>query len=98
MTRHFATANADAYADDGYMNNAFAKGATGVGELAKILAAITDDLWARGYTNEDLAKIYGGNKMRVFAQVWEGKSAAQFNAEHGERVRLREQMRKHHTR
>jgi membrane dipeptidase len=90
----FATKNAEVYADGGYMIDAFNKGATGSGELAKILAAITDDLWERGYTNEDLAKIYGGNKMRVFAQVWEGKSAAQFNEEHAERLRLREEFRK----
>ena len=94
----FATANADMYADGGYMIDAFNKGATGNGELAKILAAITDELWSRGYTNEDLAKIYGGNKMRVYAQVWEGKSAAQFNEEYSERLRLREEFRKHFTR
>ena len=57
------------------MIDAFNKGATGNGELAKILAAITDDLWARGYSNEDLAKIYGGNKMRVYAQVMGGQAA-----------------------
>lgn len=94
----FATANADMYADGGYMINAFNNGATGNGELAKILAAITDELWSRGYTDEDLAKIYGGNKMRVYAQVWEGKSAAQFNEEYSERLRLREEFRKHFTR
>ena len=80
------------------MINAFNKGATGSGEMAKILAAITDDLWARGYTNEELAKIYGGNKMRVYAQVWEGKSAAQFNEEYTERLRLREELRKRYSR
>lgn len=26
--------------------------------------AITDELWKRGYSSEDLAKIYGGNKLR----------------------------------
>ncbi len=66
--------------------------------MAKILAAVTDDLWARGYTNEELAKIYGGNKMRVFAQVWEGKSEAQFNEEYTERLRLREELRKRYSR
>jgi membrane dipeptidase len=90
----FATKNADVYNDGGYMIDAFNQGATGSGELAKILAAVTDNLWARGYTNEDLAKIYGGNKMRVFAQVWEGKSAEQFNEEYTERLRLREEFRK----
>ncbi len=72
LVLQFATANASLYDDGGYMIDAFNKGATGNGELAKILAAITDDLWARGYSIEDLAKIYGGNKMRVYAQVWEG--------------------------
>ncbi|MEM9058917.1 MAG: membrane dipeptidase [Pseudomonadota bacterium] len=91
----FAKANADLYNDGGYMIDAFNKGATGNGELAKILAAMTDDLWARGYTNDDLAKIYGGNKMRVFAQVWEGKSAEQFRAEYPGRLRVRERMRRY---
>lgn len=89
----FATANAEMYADGGYMIDAFNRGATGNGELAKILAAITDDLWARGYSNEDLAKIYGGNKMRVYAQVWEGVSAKQFAEDYAERVRLRRELR-----
>ncbi len=88
----FATKNAAMYDDGGYMIDAFNKGATGNGELAKILAAITDDLWARGYSNEDLAKIYGGNKMRVFAQIWEGKPPEQFLQEYPERLRMREQF------
>ena len=95
----FAEANADLYDDGGYMIDAFRKGATGNGELAKILAAITDDLWERGYSNEDLAKIYGGNKMRVFAQVWEGKAPEIFLSEYPERLRLRQQLRRYfHTR
>ncbi|MEM1129652.1 MAG: membrane dipeptidase [Pseudomonadota bacterium] len=88
----FATANAAMYDDGGYMIEAFNRGATGNGELAKILAAITDDLWARGYTNEDLEKIYGGNKMRVYAQVWEGKPPEVFLEEYPERLRLREEL------
>ncbi len=66
----FAKKNAAMYPDDGYMFGAFDKGATGCAELAKILPAITDELWKRGYKNEDIAKIYGGNKMRVFKKVW----------------------------
>lgn len=66
----FAKKHSDMYPDEGYMFGAFDKGATGCGELAKILPAITDELWKRGYKNEDIAKIYGGNKMRVFNQVW----------------------------
>lgn len=71
-TMDFVAKNAAMYADDGYMVNAFNRGATGCGELSKILPAITDELWKRGYTNEDLKKIYGGNKMRVYREVWEG--------------------------
>ena len=89
----FAKANAGMYTDGGYMIDAFNRGATGSGELAKILAAITDDLWARGYSNEDLVKIYGRNKMRVYAQVWEGMSSERFNETYRERVRLRDELR-----
>ncbi|MGI9523735.1 MAG: dipeptidase [Hyphomicrobiaceae bacterium] len=85
----FAKKNADIYNDGGYMINAFNKGATGSGELAKILAAITDELWKRGYSNDDLVKIYGRNKMRVYAQVWEGVAPKKFNATYRERLRLR---------
>lgn len=94
----FATAYASMYDDGGYMIDAFNQGATGTGELAKILAAITDDLWARGYNNEDLAKIYGGNKMRVFAQVWEGKKPEKFLSEYPERLRMREALKSFHSR
>mgnify|MGYP001823569253 CR=1 FL=1 len=89
----FAKANATMYDDGGYMIDAFNRGATGNGELAKILAAITDDLWARGYSNEDLEKIYGRNKMRVYSQVWEGVSPERFNATYQERIRLRNELR-----
>ena len=68
----FVAKNASMYNDDGYMVNAFDKGAVGCGEFSKILPAVTDELWKRGYSNEDIAKIYGGNKMRVFREVWEG--------------------------
>jgi membrane dipeptidase len=71
-TMNFVAANPGLYADGGYMTDAFDRGATGCGELSKILAAVTDVLWERGYSNEDLAKIYGGNKMRVYREVWEG--------------------------
>ena len=89
----FATKNANMYNDGGYMIDAFNRGATGNGELAKILAAITDDLWARGYSNEDLEKIYGRNKMRVYAQVWEGVPPERFNETYEERIRLRNELR-----
>ena len=66
----FIEANADNYDDDGYMNTAMANGAAGCGELAKILPAITDELWKRGYSNKDLKKIYGENMIRVYKKVW----------------------------
>ncbi|WP_084812046.1 dipeptidase [Flammeovirga pacifica] len=69
-TMDFVAKNSAMYADDGYMVDAFNKGASGCGELAKILPAITDELWKRGYKDKDIAKIYGGNKMRVFNKVW----------------------------
>jgi membrane dipeptidase len=66
----FVGANADNYDDDGYMMNAMDKGASGCGELAKILPAITDELWKRGYKDEDIKKVYGGNMLRVYKEVW----------------------------
>ncbi len=85
----FASANASKYDDGGSMIDAFNEGATGNGELAKILAAITDDIWARGCSNEDLARIHGGTRMRVFAQVWDGKAPERFLKEFPERLRSR---------
>jgi membrane dipeptidase len=67
----FAKKNASMYNDGGYMIDAFNKGADDAAMMARILPAITDDLWERGYTNEQLAKIYAGNKMRVYQRVWE---------------------------
>jgi membrane dipeptidase len=92
-TMDFVSKNAGMYADNGYMVKAFKKGASGCGELAKILPAITDELWKRGYSNEDLAKIYGGNKMRVYEQVWEGVSPEQFEKDYEDRVKLRNELR-----
>ena len=70
LVKGFAAANPKAYDDDGYMLDAFDKGADGCGELAKILPAVTDELWKMGYSNEDIAKVYGGNMMRVYSKVW----------------------------
>jgi len=92
-TMNFVNANPNLYNDGGYMVDAFKAGADGCGELAKILPAITDELWKRGYTNEDLAKIYGGNKMRVYQQVWEAVSPVQFEADMKDRVELRNELR-----
>lgn len=88
----FAKKNASMYNDGGYMIDAFNKGADDSGPLARILAAVTDELWKRGYTNEQLSKIYGGNKMRVYQQVWEGAKKGQWDAEYAERVKLRKQF------
>jgi len=71
-TMDFVAQNAAMYADGGYMVGAFNKGATGCGELSKILPAITDELWKRGYSDEAIKKIYSVNKMRVYREVWEG--------------------------
>jgi len=92
----FANANAAAYDDDGYMINAFNKGATDSGMMARILPAITDELWKRGYSNEDLAKIYGGNKMRVYQQVWEGVPPKQHVKDYEKRLKLRNELRQYY--
>lgn len=92
----FAKKNASMYADGGYMIDAFNKGATDSAPLARILAAVTDELWKRGYSNEDLAKIYGGNKMRVYQQVWEGAPEGKWNKEFAERVKLRKEFMKNY--
>ena len=95
----FAKKNAAMYNDGGYMIDAFNKGADDSAPLARILAAVTDDLWERGYTNEQLAKIYGGNKMRVYQRVWERRPEGQWESEYRERVKLRREfMEKYGTR
>ncbi|OAN10870.1 dipeptidase [Photobacterium jeanii] len=94
MVVDFATKNAKMYDDGGYMIEAFNKGATGNGELAKILAAMTDELWKRGYSNEDLAKIYGGNKMRVYAQVAEGVNPKAFQKAYSQKLKTLTELRK----
>ena len=64
------TTNASTYEDDGYMAKAMDKGATGAGELSKFIAAVTDELWKRGYSDDDLRKIYGQNVMRTWKKAW----------------------------
>ncbi|NOH78604.1 hypothetical protein F0231_02495 [Vibrio sp. RE86] len=66
----FSIANPDKYADNGYMIDAFNRGATGSAELSKHMAGVVDNLWAMGYSNDDLAKLFGGNLMRVYGQTW----------------------------
>ena len=41
---------------------------------------------------DEAAKIYGGNKMRVYQQVWEGAPEGQWDKEYAERVRLRKEF------
>jgi membrane dipeptidase len=88
----FAKKNAAMYADGGYMIDAFNRGADDSAPPARILAAVTDELWKRGYSNEDLAKIYGGNKMRVYQEVWEDTPRGRWDAEYEERVKLRREL------
>ncbi|WP_233749353.1 dipeptidase [Ferrimonas balearica] len=85
----FAKKNATMYNDGGYMIEAFKRGADDAAMLARILPAITDELWKRGYTDAQLAKIYGGNKMRVYQQIWEGAEKGQWDKEYEERIQLR---------
>ncbi|MDK9735993.1 membrane dipeptidase [Vibrio sp. D404a] len=66
----FTIANPDKYADNGYMVEAFNRGSTGCAELSKHIAGVVDSLWEMGYSNDDLAKLFGGNLMRVYAQTW----------------------------
>jgi membrane dipeptidase len=39
-------------------------------ELPDTLYNLTGALLARGYKKEDIAKIWGGNWMRIMGQVW----------------------------
>ena len=94
----FTKKNADVYNDGGYMIDAFNKGATDAAPLARILPAVTDELWQRGYSNEDLTKIYGANKLRVYQQLWQGVPPEQFNQEYQERVRLRNELSEFYSR
>ena len=66
----FTKANPSLYNDGGYMLEAFDRGASGCGELSKIVAAVTDELWKMGYSDQDIQKFYGGNMMRVWDRVW----------------------------
>lgn len=70
----FTMANADKYADNGYMVDAFSKGSTGCAELSKHIAGVVDELWKMGYSNEDLTKLFAGNLMRVYQQTWTPKA------------------------
>lgn len=66
----FAQKHANLYADNGYMLDAFDRGATGCGEMSKIMAPVVDELRKMGYSDEDMAKVFSGNLMRVYEQTW----------------------------
>ncbi|MFK7733796.1 MAG: dipeptidase [Pseudomonadales bacterium] len=66
----FAKAKPDVYDDNGFMFEAFGEGAAGCGEFSKIIPATVDCLFEKGYKKADVAKVLGGNMMRVFDQVW----------------------------
>jgi len=70
----FAKANPAAYSDGGYMMRAFDKGATGAAELSKYIPALVDELWKRGWTNEEINKIFSGNVKRVWTATWTAKT------------------------
>ena len=61
--------------------------------MAKILPAVTDALWKMGYKNEDIAKVYAGNKLRVYQQVWEGVAPEQHDAGLKDRYKLRHELK-----
>lgn len=58
------------YQDDGETMAAAKNKPSGSAEAAKVYPAIVDLLWQRGYSDEDIAKVLGGNLMRVYEQVW----------------------------
>ena len=50
--------------------------------------------WMMGYSNEDLEKIYGRNKMRVYREVWEGFAPEDDPVDADERYQLINDLRK----
>lgn len=58
------------YQDGGITMQAAKECPTGAAEPAKIYPAIVDGLWKKGYSDEDVQKILGGNIKRVIEQVW----------------------------
>jgi membrane dipeptidase len=58
------------YQDGGLTETVAKLSPGGSGEPSKIYAGTVDALWQAGYSDEDIAKILGGNLMRVYSQVW----------------------------
>ncbi|MCZ8498568.1 hypothetical protein O9929_13160 [Vibrio lentus] len=72
MVIDFATKNAKMYDDGGYMIEAFNKGAIGQWRISEDPAADQEMSFGSVATvTTTLPRSYGGNKMRVFAQVSE---------------------------
>ena len=68
----WASSVPEMYQDDGLTETVAKTAPSGSGEPAKIYAATVDALWEAGYSDEDIAKILGGNLMRVYDRVWGG--------------------------
>ena len=68
---------ADAYPDKGVPPGTTKKAISMYGPTpmpARILPAVVDQMLDHGYSEEDCAKILGGNILRVFDQVWGGST------------------------
>ncbi|MCZ8488393.1 membrane dipeptidase [Vibrio lentus] len=52
------------------MVEAFNKARQAGCRAVKHIAGVVGTLWEMGYSNEDLAKLFGGNLMRVYEQTW----------------------------
>jgi membrane dipeptidase len=50
-------------------------------EFPSTLYNLTDGLLKRGYSKEDIAKLWGGNWMRVMEQVWSDPKASEIHDE-----------------
>ena len=61
----------DKYDDGGRSMRDVAEGKNMFAELAKCLPAIVDVLLAKGYSEETIAKVIGGNMMRMFEKSWD---------------------------
>ena len=66
----FTAANLQMFDDGGLTLKALKVSSNQVGEPGKIYAAIVDEMWKRGYSDEDVSKVLSGNLMRVYEQVW----------------------------
>ena len=66
----WAKLSPEMYEDDGTTARAAKVAPAGSAEAAKITAPLVDELWKRGYTDDDISKILGKNLMRVYTQVW----------------------------